>query len=514
MNTPRRSHLVLTTLAALLFGFFLVPLATAIDWWPFSRNNTASAEQPADKPAPTEIQVNRTPLPRGETLVTSFAPVIKDVVPSVVTIKTAAYVDLNRIHPLFREFFGLPDTPQGNQRRKQPSGIGSGVIVSKDGYILTNHHVIDEADEILVQLMDQDQDLPAKVIGRDPRTDLAVLKVDRDNLPAATLGDSTHLEVGDIVLAIGNPFGLGSTVTQGIISAKGRNSVIPLSQGVVYQDFIQTDASINPGNSGGALIDAGGRVIGINTAIYSRTGENLGIGFAIPINLARSVMDQLISSGKVTRGYLGVFMDDSSTQREFLGLGDRRGVLVTRVEPGSPADKAGLQRDDFIVSVDGKPVSSATDLQLHIGNLSPGTLVKLGFLRGGKEKDVQVSLGERPDDTEQALDNDPEPGEGDTTGALFKGIGVRDLGPELRNQLQAPEGLEGAIVTKVEPGSPAAEAGLAPGMVILEISAGGQARAVKNAQDAIDFSRKSKASVARLYVWVQGVFRYLVLKQE
>ncbi|NDA68730.1 MAG: Do family serine endopeptidase, partial [Verrucomicrobia bacterium] len=327
----------------------------------------------------------------------TFSPVIKKVSPSVVNIYTTKTVKENfrrspfSEDPFFRDFFGMPFGERQIPREHRERALGSGVIVSEDGYILTNNHVVEGADEIKVALADDKTTYSAKVIGTDPQTDVAVIKVEGKNLPAITVTDSDLVSVGDVVLAIGNPFGLGQTVTMGIVSAKGR------AQGIVdYEDFIQTDAAINPGNSGGALVDASGRLIGINTAILSRSGGNQGIGFAVPINLVRYVMDRLVTDGKVTRGYLGVMIQPVTPElaREFK-LADNSGALVGEVTSDSPADKAGLKEGDVVTEFNGKKVTDSRQLRLMVSQTAPGTKAPLRLIRDGKVESDQQYRGFR-----------------------------------------------------------------------------------------------------------------------
>ncbi|OHE81377.1 MAG: peptidase S1, partial [Verrucomicrobia bacterium RIFCSPLOWO2_12_FULL_64_8] len=322
----------------------------------------ADAKRDSNGRAPVEIKIDATPLPSTGDASLSLSPVVRRVTPSVVKVITREPArDLGAgdgspfDDPAFRQFFG-PFFGGPGQRRamRQPPqiGLGSGVIVSTDGYILTNNHVVDGADKVKVTLADQ-RELDARVIGRDEKTDIAVIKVDARDLPAITFADSDGVEVGDRVLAVGNPFGIGQTVTTGIVSAKGRAAAV----GIDYEDFIQTDAAINPGNSGGALVDMQGRLIGLNTAILSRSGGFQGIGFAIPSDLARTVMNSLVRDGKVVRGFLGVLIQDlTPALAEQFNLKSTHGALVSQVNPDGPADKAGLQSGDVVVEFDGKPV--------------------------------------------------------------------------------------------------------------------------------------------------------------
>jgi Do/DeqQ family serine protease len=322
----------------------------------------------------------------------SYHEAVRRATPSVVNIFTSKEVQTPR-HPLlndpvFRRFFGdqLPDETQ------RASSLGSGVIVSPGGYILTNHHVVEAADEIEVALADGKK-LLAKVVGNDPETDLAVLRVDAGNLPAITFGSSDALRVGDVVLAIGNPFGVGQTVTSGIVSALGRTGL-----GInTFENFIQTDAAINPGNSGGALIDAGGNLIGINTAIFSRSGGSMGIGFAIPVSTAKMVLEQIVKSGSVTRGWIGVEVQELSPQAaESFKLGDTRGALIAGVLRGGPADKAGVKPGDVLYEVEGKPVVDPSTMLNVVAALAPGTNAHMKLKRKGQNVETDVAVGRRP----------------------------------------------------------------------------------------------------------------------
>ena len=339
----------------------------------------AFTEKPAAKTEPQATPVSLTlderPVSRDAAGRASFAPVIKKVSPGVVKVFTtvkaqkAGLSEDSDANDLMRRFFGDQSqgrTPKHGFGTPRQGGVGSGVIATKDGYILTNNHVVEGADEVKVALQDG-REFTAKVIGRDPKSDVAVIKIDAKDLPAVPLADSDKVEVGDVVLAIGNPFGIGQTVTTGIVSAKGRGNM-----GLDYEDFIQTDASINPGNSGGALVDADGRLIGINTAMLSESGGSQGIGFAIPVNLARDVMGSLITDGHVTRGYLGVMIQDvtPALAKEFK-LKDNTGALVGDVTPKGPADKAGLKSGDLVVEFNGKKVADSRHLKLEVASTHP-----------------------------------------------------------------------------------------------------------------------------------------------
>ena len=324
----------------------------------------------------------------------SFSNVTKKVMPSVVSVFTSQEVRVSP-HPLFnnpnfRDFLGLDDQFEEQTQRK--SGLGSGVIISPEGYILTNHHVIAAADEIEIALVDG-RKAKANIIGSDPETDLAVIKIDMKGLPSITFGHSDQAKVGDIVLAVGNPFGLGQTVTMGIISALGRTHL-----GInTYENFIQTDAAINPGNSGGALVDIKGNLIGINTAIYSQSGGSLGIGLSIPTVVAKQVMEQIIQTGNVTRGYIGVEVQDLTKElAESFKLNSTKGALIAGVLKEGPADNAGIKPGDILIAVEGKPVTSSSDMLNLIAALSPGQTATFMVLRNQEEKSFKISIDKRP----------------------------------------------------------------------------------------------------------------------
>lgn len=400
----------------------------------------------------------------------SFADLAEKFSPAVVNISAATVVKEGEVqHPFsgedspFREFFGdeffkkfFGDRPHRPFKKRS---LGSGFIINSEGYIITNNHVVAEADEVVV-ILEEGDEYPAEILGTDEKTDIALIKIKPKNgLPTCSLGDSDKSRVGDWVLAIGNPFGLGHTVTAGIISAKGRE----LGAGP-YDDFIQTDAAINPGNSGGPLFDTAGNVVGINSAIYTRSGGNQGIGFAIPINLAKSIVSQLQEKGTVTRAWLGVLIQQITPEiQDSLGLEAREGALVADVVEDGPAAKAGIQRGDVIVKFNDQVVESQHELPTMVAYLPVGTRVKVVVLREGKERTFDITLEEMTDEAAAA-----GPSKKDEEMKEELGFTSQNVTPELAKQLKL-NSTEGAIVASVEPGSPAAEAGLRRGDVILEV---------------------------------------------
>ena len=405
----------------------------------------------------------------------------------------------------FRRFFGDESegrSPRRNNGTPRQQGIGSGVITTKDGYILTNNHVVEGADEVKVALQDG-REFTAKVVGRDPKSDVAVIKIDAKDLPVVPMADSDKVEVGDVVLAVGNPFGIGQTVTTGIVSATGRAHM-----GLDYEDFIQTDAAINPGNSGGALVDAEGRLIGINTAILSRSGGNQGIGFAIPVNLARDVMSSLVKDGRVTRGYLGVMIQDvtPAIAKQF-DLKENSGALVGDVTPKSPAEKAGVKSGDVITEFNGKKVTDSRHLKLEAARIAPGHEVPVTVLREGKTKTLEVIVKEIPG-TDRLAKND-QPSNQEDTGTL-NGVAVSDLDNHARQQFDLPNTVNGVVITDVAPDSAAAEAGLKAGDVILEINK----KPVKTAEEAVRLTEKAESKTTLLRVWRNGGSQYVVVDEE
>ena len=419
----------------------------------------------AQKIPAVAVAHNVAPIRLGE-FANGFSSVIKPALPAVVNIHSSKVVKPKGNgmpffnDPFFRQFFGDQFGEQFQPRAEREQSLGSGVIVTSDGMILTNNHVIDGAQDIKVDLSDKRQ-FPAKVIGSDPKTDIAVLKINATGLPTLTLGDSSQLQVGDVIFAIGDPFGIGETATMGIVSATGRGGLGIES----YEDFIQTDAAINPGNSGGAMIDLHGDLVGINTAILSHgSGGNEGIGFAIPINMAHSVMDQIVTHGKVVRGYLGVYIQDVTPQiAKAFNLKQAGGVLIGDVTPDTAAAKAGLKKGDVILAVNGEAVNDRNQLALRISQMAPESSVKLTISREGRTQDVNVTLGELKDKPEQA-------GPSESSGGGLEGVNVQELTSDITQQLNLPAGTRGVVVTSVDPASAAAAAGLSRGMVIQEVN--------------------------------------------
>ena len=384
--------------------------------------------------------------------------------PAVVNISTTTTITMEQNpfgemfnDPLFRRFFGEGNGRPGPKRKHKSSALGSGVIVSENGYILTNNHVVQDADEIKIVLSDK-REFKGKIVGSDPKTDLAVVKIDAKDLPTIQIGSSGKLKTGDVVLAIGNPFGLNQTITMGIVSAVGRSNV-----GIAdYEDFIQTDAAINPGNSGGALVNTSGQLVGINTAIFSTSGGYMGIGFAIPLDMAKTVMDSIIKTGKVTRGWLGVSIQNITPDlAKSLGIKDTSGALVSGVMKNSPAEKAGIKRGDIITELDGKTISDSRILRNMVADNAPGKTVTVTVMRKDKKELLKVTLGEFQD-TKVAKKADFD------FDNLLKDVVVQDLTPDLRERLNIPSDITGVVVAQVAQDNPALNA-LQQGDVIMEL---------------------------------------------
>lgn len=441
--------------------------------------------------------------PQLESFKTVFADVAEGVIPTVVSITSTKIDTVMYRDPFsqffwgspFEDFFGSPRRQQPQQRRRRPesqqriiprSGFGSGVIVSEEGHILTNYHVVSEADEIAIETADERR-FEAEIVGVDSLSDVAVVKITEkvEDLPVAYLGNSDSLRPGDWVMAVGNPFNLSSTVTTGIVSALGRST----GAGATYQDFIQTDAAINPGNSGGALVDIEGELVGINTMIYTRSGGYMGIGFAIPINMARRIMKDLIYEGRVSRGWLGVSIQDlDEDMREAMGIEDRRGVLIGDVFKGQPADKGGIKRGDIVVSINGNDVADVNDLRNEVADIRPGSKVPVTLIRDGKKATVTVKIAERTGDAKDAPASDDkaeeESGEPDVAEKL--GMKIGSLSKQLREQLDLDADTKGVVVLGVEPGSQAAREGIKQHDVIREVNR-------KKISSAKDFKRAMRS---------------------
>jgi len=476
-----------TTLSA------VVPLLLAL----FTLSRASAKEQYAMP----KLNEQSTGVSREVRSATSFAPVIKKVAPSVVNIASTSTMKEQQFwhpffeDPMFRRFFGDPGGSGRRFRAPRAQNLGSGVIVSEDGFILTNNHMVDGADEVKVTLSDGKTQYAAKVIGADPQTDIAVLKVDAKNLPAITITDSDKLEVGDAVLAIGNPFNVGQSVTLGIVSALGRDFGGRILGREGYEDFIQTDAAINPGNSGGALVDAEGRLVGINQSIVSGSGANAGVGFAVPINMAKNVMERLVGDGKIRRGFLGLKMQSLTPElaKEF-ALPDQNGVIVTEILPNTPAADAGIKEDDAIVEFNGKKVTDNRHLRLMVSQTEPDTKVTVKLIREGKPKTVTVKLGTLPG--EQASVKPSTDLEQQELDAL-DGVEVADIDARARRQFDIPTNIRGALVLNVDEDSNAGKAGLRPGDVILGINR----QAVRDADTAVELTKKLKSERLLLRVW-------------
>jgi len=453
------------------------------------------------------------PVNRGNLEAASFSQVVKRVAPSVVKITTETKAkkmsrgDMQGMdNPMLREFFGgrMPEMPGSRPQ----SGLGSGVIISADGYIATNNHVVEGADTVTVALTDG-REFTAKVVGRDPQTDLAVIKVDAKDLPAVTFADTSKIEVGDRVLAIGNPFGIGETVTSGIVSAKGRRvGILADVQG--YEDFIQTDAAINPGNSGGALVDVDGRLVGINTAILSRNGGFQGVGLAVPANLVGQVTEGLVKNGKVVRGYLGLGIQSvTPALAESFNLKDNKGAIVAEVVNSGPADKAGVKEGDVVTAVNGQAITDANNLTMAVSSIAPGSKVTLDILRDGRKQQLTAKTGERPNSrsnrTKDALSSNDQDDEG-----VLNGVAVNDLDADTRTQLNLPARLKGAVITSVDPESAAARAGLREGDVILELNK----QPVASAEQAVELSAKAEGRKTLLRLWSRGTTIFVVVDES
>jgi serine protease Do len=493
----------------------------AEEWWPEGKKTDKFT---------SPILLDSTPINRDTSPNISYANIVKKVTPSVVSVIPMRSRPKREIiqhpfldDPFFRrffgpEFFGNPEenvrprrnpnrstpAPENNRSRPEPSGIGSGVVITSDGYIVTNNHVIDEADEVKISfdgLKEGKREIIAKIIGTDKRTDIAILKVDMKDLTPIVVGDSDQIEVGDIVLAVGNPFSFTQTVTSGIVSALGRNATGNKALDSLFTDFIQTDAPINQGNSGGALVDIQGRLIGINTLIFTSSGGNIGIGFAIPVNTVRNITEQLITKGKISRGYIGVSIQDISDDlAEAYKIKNRDGAIVSEVMEDSPAAAAGIQHGDIIIEFNGRPVDNSSTLRRLVANTPAGTPSTIKVLRDNKSLTLNITPKELPanlggSDSSKSTDQSEQ---GDTTDqSPLSGVELGDITATLRERFNIPEKMTGVVILSITPESPSAEAGLAVGDVIRDIGS----RPVKNIKEANKLLKENKDKRHVLRVW-------------
>lgn len=494
----RRSTAILTLVAASIGGGLIAALAVA------SRSNapvyvTARAQEGNSNQRVTQLS-------------NSFADIIEKASPAVVKISMTRIIKASEQErnnpfmsdPFFRQFFGGPLSRPRDQREE---GLGSGVIVTPSGYILTNNHVVEKASSLKISLSDG-RDFTGKVVGADPQTDVAMVKISASGLPTLPFANSDAARVGDICFAIGNPFGQDHTVTMGIVSAKNRH----MEGGTYIQNFIQTDAAINPGNSGGALINAKGELIGMNTMILTSGGAgfggeagNVGIGFAVPSNLAKSVMDQIMKTGKVSRGYIGVSLEPVTPElAPKFGLKEPHGAIITDVTPGQPGAKAGLKQGDVVTAIDGKRVEGSDDLTMDVISHQPGSTVTLDVLRNGQPTKVNVTLGTRPgginwNQRNRQGENEPQEENEGGANASIRGIGVETLTPDLAQQIGVPENTHGVVVDNVDPDSAAAD-NLTRGLVITAIDR----QPVNNAQEFRRLMTQAKGKSVLLTVVVPG----------
>jgi serine protease Do len=516
--------------------------STAADNRPAASDQSAAKDKLSSGKAvthpPLKLQLDTKPINRDAPDRVSYAPVVKKTAASVVFVystKTIQRPDLTPFlnDPRFRRFFDIPGhgnlpggsrgdsdgsggtgrgsgrggSKRGGSRGPQETeqGLGSGIVISADGYILTNNHVVEGADEVKVSIGESIKKLDAKIIGRDALADIAVLKIEPNGqLIPATFGDSDQLQVGDVVLAIGDPFGIGQSVSRGIVSALGRGQL-----GIeTLEDFIQTDAAINPGNSGGALIDSEGRVVGINTAILSSSGGFNGVGLAIPINLVRFVTEQIVNKGHVDRGFLGV-QTQELTEDIAAQFGVDHGALVSEVTAGSPAEKAGLKAGDVITKVNNADIRDERQLQLIVMQLAPDSQATIQYLRDGKAATITVKLALRPNRLSGEDGSDDNAAKGTDDGVL-NGVGVGDITPQVRDELSIPARIKGAIITNIDPDSPSARQGLREGDVILELDR----KPIHNADDAVKLSEQIKGPKVMVLVWRAGSTSFLVIDES
>ncbi|MEX2381735.1 MAG: Do family serine endopeptidase [Opitutales bacterium] len=502
------------------FAIFLVLLVGVLGFKAYL--DATDESQGTIAPREVVIRIDNTPVDTGSEVgpPTSYADILDSVRPAVVTIFSTKIVEQRsgfapfrdfRDDPFFRRFFGIPEDEEEEERggraprQHRQQGLGSGFVVNPDGYILTNNHVIEGADEIRVLLSDR-REFDAELVGTDPQTDIAVLRIDAEDLPSVTFADSDNLRIGDILFALGNPLNVGQTVTMGIVSATGRSQINLLGDGG-YENFIQTDAAINQGNSGGPLVDAKGRVIGINTAILSRTGGNIGIGFAIPVNMASNVMQSLIATGTVSRGFLGVNIQDLTPDlaAEF-GVPGRGGALVANVVPDTPAAEAGLRQGDVIIQLNGQSIQSASHLRLSVSQMAPRSEATFVYVRNGEEESVTVILGaiEDTDRVPAAPVEEEEPEVEEIE--LLEGIKVTEITNQLREDFGIGDGVDGVLVIETQGTSRYAE-DLPVGIVISQINQQ-SVSTIEEAQEALRSGRNV------FLVNFRGNFRYLPLMVE
>lgn len=520
INVNRHSRINWTLLsilgaAVLLVGAVFGSAATARGWFKNGGENKVPIYVSSDSQINQQITLNG-----------GFAPIAKAVTPAVVVVnvKSRKQQQTPFFFDPFGDLFSNPDQDdEGTPRRRAtprqqqpqgrapllPSGTGSGVIVSPDGYIITNNHVVDGADKVEVALADG-REFVAKVIGTDPPSDVAVIKIDTAGLPTVPFGDSDKVEVGDIVLAVGNPLNIGQTVTMGIISAKGRRS--PGSGNNTFEDFLQTDAAINRGNSGGALVNLRGELVGIPSQILSQTGGSIGIGFAIPTKMARNVMDQLLRNGKVRRGMLGVNIRALDTDlADAFGYKGTKGAFVEHVVPGKPADQAGVKRGDIITEFQGQRIESSDQLRNMASQTAPGTAVKIKVWRDGAEHELSLKLAENDLSATNEKEDAKGEGESGAAGGVLSGVRVETLTPEAAQRWRLPATARGVLITDVDPSSNAASAGLQRGFAIEEVAK----QPVTNLNDFNAALQKlgNKKSVL-LSVVTQRGSQYIIVKDE
>jgi len=475
---------------------------------------TGNDNDNGNQKAPLNLKYDNTSINRDATQGRSFHPIVEKVTPSVVQVYvTTKGGDGNMmgnqdLQDQLRRFFGrqMPQIPE--QQTPGEKALGSGVIISSDGYVLTNNHVVQNARTIQVKLTDN-RTFSGKVIGTDPATDVALVKIDAGNLRPITFADSDQAQVGDVVLAVGDPFGIGQTVTEGIISAKNRQGLS--DDGNSDESFIQTDAAINPGNSGGPLVDTGGRLVGMNTAILSRSGGNQGIGFAVPSDLCRWVADSLIKYGKVQRGLLGVTIQELSPElAKAMNIRRTSGAVVSDVTPNSPADKAGIKSGDVVVQYDSKPIEDDNTLKLMVAESEPGKSVPIQVDRNGQTLNLNATLGEL-DQKNNLAKNEPNANNPNAVqDDALHGVGVQDLDRQTKEEMNIPGTVHGALVTQVDPSSPSYEAGLREGDVIEEINH----QPVRSADDADRLTAgKGGSGETLVKVWNQNGVHYVAVQE-